>query len=98
MNYVEQAAHLMWLQRRLIAHRRWLRWLFTAWVVSIIAAGILFTVALPLLQDTLRLPSEVVGVTVGGIAVEFLALLYLTIRVVIRYRSLEAQINQITVQ
>jgi hypothetical protein len=37
-------------------------------------------------------------VTVGGIAVEFLALLYLTIRVVIRYRSLEAQINQITVQ
>jgi hypothetical protein len=98
MNYAEQAAHLMWLQRRLAAHRRWMHWLMTAWVLSIIAAGLLFTIALPLLRDTLRLPSEVVGVTIAGVAVEFLALLYLTIRVATRHRSLEAQINQITVQ
>lgn len=98
MNYTEQAAHLMWLERRLAAHRRWLRWLFIAWILSIIAAGLLFTVVLPILQQTLQLPTEVVWVTAGGVVVEFLALLYLTVHVLMRRHSLEAQIRQITIQ
>jgi hypothetical protein len=89
------AAHLMWLERQLDLHRRWQRWLLFAWIMSISATVLLFMVLLPFLQTALSLPPETVILTAGGVALEFLFLFFLTGRVVLRRRAIEAEISRI---
>lgn len=88
---------LAWVERRLALHRWLLAFSVIVWGASILGAGLLFTVVMPVLRPVFSLSAAVEAVTIGGVSIELLVVTLLTLNVALNRRrllKLRAQLAQ----
>jgi hypothetical protein len=91
-----QAAHLMWLQRQLVAQWKNERTMRLAFGLSVVFDVIVIIALFTFLRDLLELPEIATYLVVGGLALEMALLAFLAQRTSKRRQAIQDEIELIT--